>query len=154
MSATAPTGQMSRFAISDLAIQSAVELEKARVGSTYNIEPLTTLAVVLNRTAEPNGEGAPFKFVEPGFYEPLERIYELNNQMRSNSVEELQSFFTGVARKLNELNAATPQAGEVEILVRLCVHLHRELIRDADLGDGLGRHDWRRPGIDTSVGVS
>lgn len=136
---------LSKFAFSDLAIRSAVELEKARAGTDFETAPLEQLAAALTRTSHPDDAGAPFKFVEPGYYEPYERLYRQKQPERAKGVEEIQAFVGDAVERLRAFKPGSAQKESAVELVKFCIALHRELIRELASEDVVVRHEWRRP---------
>src|SRR5260370_30267376 len=90
----------SKYALTDLALQSAIELERIKAGMNHNSEVLDRLAKTLLQTSDPDVRDAPFRFVEPGYYEPFERLYRLKESPQSAAIEEIQAFIKRTSEKL------------------------------------------------------
>lgn len=145
---------LSKFAFSDLALRSAVELEKARVGTSYEIEPIQSLADVLGLAANPDVQGAPFKFVEPGYYQTFERLYHTKQPAPVESVEQIQKFMSEAIDRLRSIKSATDRANIDKELIAFCIALHRELIRGLSTEDKVVVQERRSPDFSTPTGFS
>lgn len=144
---------VSKFAFSDLALQSAIELERARAGEPFQVEPLVDLADALSITSRPEREGSPFRFVEPSFYEPFERLYRLERH-KAETVEDIQQYVGDLAERLRAIKPGKTEERTTRELVIVCIALHRELIRELGSEDVLVRHEWRQPTFATAPGFS
>jgi hypothetical protein len=133
---------LSTFAFCDLAMRSAVELEKARENSPFEADPLLKLADALTHTTRTPDRGARYKFVEPGLYEPLERLFQADGSGASD-VDALEQFMAERVKQLRTVERKKPSAKLAADLVSFCVALHRELIRDMTSEDELVVRDWR-----------
>lgn len=143
MTDIAGQGPLSTFTFSDLAMLSAVELEKARAKAPYDAAPLKKLADALTQTTRVAAPGAPFKFVDPGLYEPFERLYHARAETRADDIEQLQAFMSDKVRQLRAVQTRKPSAAKLQDLVSFCVALHRELIREMNSEDELVVREWR-----------
>lgn len=134
----------SKFALAQLALRAAVELERARGGSQLRSEPLKALSVALLQASDPHDDGAPFRFVEPGFYQPLQRLYHVQESVRASDVEHIQALIRRISDSL--ARAADGRATDTEALIRFCVALHQELIEEMTAEDALVVHEGRTYG--------
>jgi hypothetical protein len=146
------TPHLSRFAFSDLALRSAIELDRAGNGSEYETAPLRELADALERAAYPDHSGAaPFKFVEPGFYQAFESLYQLQRRTPAHSVDELQEFMGDAIMGLRQVEDSVVEAQIDKKLIAFCIALHRELIRELS-AEGNVVQERRYPGFPTTSG--
>lgn len=145
---------VSKFALSDLAFRSALELEQARQGKDFDRALLAKLAAALSNASNPRSEGASFRFVEPGYYEPFERLYKLSHEVDASSVEQIQDFFKVEIRKLEGLSHRPPTSSEAAELVDFCVSLHRELVNALAAETAIAAGEWRGNDNAASNGVS
>lgn len=141
----------SKFELADLALQSAIELERIKAGMAREGRVLDRLAASLLKTSDPGVHGAPFRFVEPGYYEPFERLYRLKESSQSAAIEDIQAFIKRTSEKLSQV-AEGNEALTLE-LIGFCVALHRELIHEITAEDAVVVQEWRNVGDDTSVGI-
>ena len=130
----------TRFRLTQLALRAAVELDRARSGAEAHGEPLQALAQALLQTTR-GDEGGPFHFIDPGFYQPLQRLYFDQESVRASDVEHIQGLIRRVSDGL--ARAAGGSRDDTEALVRFCVALHQELIEDLTAEDTLVVHEGR-----------
>jgi hypothetical protein len=130
---TLPT--QSTFALTNLALQSAIELERAKAGMKFDKKPLRDLASALVQTSHANAPGEAFRFVEPGYYEPFERLYLSREAKPSNTVTEIQTFIREASKRI--ANAAEGKGSDAVKLIEFCLALHQELIQEFSVEDAL-----------------
>ena len=141
----------SKYGLTSLALQAAIELERLRANTPYDNAVLGALASALVETSDPHSDDAPFRFVEPGYYEPFERLCRLRESSQSVAVEAIQAFIKGASDKLSRV-----KPGEQDLaleLINFCVALHRELIQEISAEDAFVVHEWRNIGGEASTGV-
>jgi len=141
----------SKYALTDLALQSAIELERIKAGMSHNGDVLDLLAAKLLQTSEPVVHDAPFRFVEPGYYEPFERLYRLKESPKSAAIEEIQAFIKRTSEKLSQV--AQGDKALASELIGFCVALHQELIQEITAEDAVVVHEWRNIGDDAPAGI-
>jgi hypothetical protein len=141
----------SKFELADLALQSAIELEWIKAGMTRNSEVLDRLATALVKTSDPGSRAAPFRFVEPGYYEPFERLYRLTESPQSTAIEEIQAFIKRTSEKFSQV--AQGDKALVSELIGFCVALHQQLIQEITAEDAVVVHEWRNIGDDAPAGI-
>lgn len=144
-------GAPSTFALADLALQAAIELDRKRAGLAHTPEVMAELAEALRLTSEPPASSTPFRFVEPGYYIPFERLYRAQDATHSGAVKDIQDY---IQRTSDALSRAD-QADQVE-LIDFCIALHQALIQNNTAEDVFVVHDWRTlgDGITTRVSAS
>lgn len=139
----------STFALTDLALQAAIELDRMRAGLAHSPAVLAQLAEALRLTSEPPANAPPFRFVEPGYYLPFERLYRTQESRRPGALKDIQAYIQRISDALSHAD----HADQVE-LISFCVALHQALIQDSTAEDGFVIHDWRALGDGAATGIS
>jgi len=121
--------RLSKFKIGDLALQSALELERARAGEKYATAPLHDLADALRQTSMPPLGNAGVSSMRPGYFEPLERLYRLQSSEAPSSFDEFSDFIGRAIAELDEVAADQTMPHSLPRLVNFCIELHREFVR-------------------------
>lgn len=134
---------LSKFAFCDLALESALQLDRARGGGALDTHPLRALAEVLCRTSDPSPNSAPAAFIESSYYQPFQRLLQSQNVEGAQSIDKIRDFFGAAADRLRSIRVEGASAEELSELVKFCVALHKELIRELKSEDGVGVHEWR-----------
>lgn len=134
----------SKFRLTQLALRAAVELERVRAGGQPHREPLDALSQALLHTSGSDEGATPFRFVEPGFYQPLQRLYYDHESVPASDVEHIQALI----RRISEALARVADGSLVgtDALIRFCVALHQELIEEQTAEDALVVHEGRAYG--------
>src|SRR5437868_3114338 len=113
---------ISRFALADLAIRSAIELERFRAGGHFNTEVLAALAEALARTSSPAVPTGPSQFFAVGYHKPYMRLFRAE-QGTGRTVKEVQDILSEKARSLGGfLEHPTPELSTQ--LASFCTELH------------------------------
>ena len=121
--------RLSKFKIGDLALRSALELERARAGEDYDTAPLRDLADALKQMSMPLLGPTGVASMRPGYFEPLERLYRSHSSEAPNSFDQISAF---VGRAIAELDVVASNRKVPDTLPRLvnfCIELHREFVR-------------------------
>lgn len=139
----------SAFALTDLALHAAIELDRMRAGLAHNPDVLTRLADALRRTSTPPANAPPFRFVEPGYYLPFERLYRTQESRQPGELKDIQDY---IQRTSDALSHADRE--DQAKLTNFCVALHQALIQDSTAEDGFVVHDWRALGDGATTGIS
>lgn len=142
-------GAPTTFALTDLALQAAIELDRKRTGLAFNPDVLAQLAEALRRTSEPPAQAPPFRFVEPGYYLPFERLYRTQESRQPGALKDIQDYIQRISDALSHVDHADQAQ-----LTNFCVALHQALIQDSTAEDGFVVHDWRALGDSAATGVS
>lgn len=142
----------SKFGLTQLALRSAIELERARAGTPFKPEPLIALSEALLQTSDPHDDDAPFRFVEPGYYLPLQRLYRVQESATSTDVEHIQALIRRISESLAA--AAKGRTNDTAALVDFCVALHQELIEELTAEDAFVVHEGRTLGDRAATGLS
>jgi len=151
MVATGPN--TSKFRLTQMALRAAVELERRRGGAEPQPEPLKALSQALLQMSGSDEGGAPFRFVEPGFYQPLQRLYYKQESVRAADVEHIQALVRRVSETLSQA-ADDGRRDDTEALIRFCVALHQELIEELTAEDAIVVHEGRTYGHGAATGFS
>jgi hypothetical protein len=139
----------STFALADLALQAAIELDRMRAGLAHNPAVLAQLADALRLTSEPPANAPPFRFVEPGYYLPFERLYRTQESRQPGALKDIQDYIQRTSDTLSHAD----HSHQVE-LTNFCVALHQALIQDNTAEDGVVIHDWRALGDGAATSIS
>jgi len=139
---------ISRFRLTQLALRAAVELDRVRSGADPRRETLQALSEALLQTTAADEGSGPFRFIDPGFYQPLQRLYYGQESVRASDVEHIQALIRRVSEDL--ARAADGSRADTEALVRFCVALHQELIEELTAEDALVVHEGRIYGHGTA----
>jgi hypothetical protein len=142
-------GAPTTLALTDLALQAAIELDRMRAGLSHNADVLAQLADALRVTSEPPAHEPPFRFVEPGYYLPFERLYRTQESRQPGALKDIQDYIQRTSDALSHAD----HADQVK-LTNFCVALHQALIQDSTAEDGFVIHDWRALGDGAATGIS
>jgi hypothetical protein len=131
--------QLSKFMIGDLALRSALELERALAGANYDKEPLHSLAAALRQSsgAEPVSGGV--SHMRPGYFEPFQRVYRARNTAEPKSLKQIREFLD---KAIYDIDAAADQPLDRDLASRLvdfCLEVNREFVRRQPSEDNVGR---------------
>jgi hypothetical protein len=139
MQTQAMAARLSKFKIGDLALRSAMELERARAGVKYDPGRLHELADALRTSAGKADEQGKMSHMRPGFLEPFERVYRARNSGEPKSYEQISEF---VAKAIVEIDGAANEQIDDAIATRLvdfCLELNREFVRRQQSEGRVGR---------------
>jgi hypothetical protein len=128
----------SKHSLSTLALRSIVELERMNAGLDYDAAAFSDLASALRVTSEPSAATLQFRFVEPGYYEPFERLYRLASSA-TGDVEQIQNYVKDVSSRLSAVAAG--DGGGAGSLLPICVALHQELVQELSAEDVFAVHE-------------
>lgn len=129
----------SKYSLSNLALRSIVELERMNAGLDCDPDVFSSLAVALRQRSEPETCAAQFRFVEPGYYEPFERLYRMGSSESDGEVEHIQDYMKKVSHQLGAV--AGGEIAAVSTLLPICIALHQELIQQIAGEDGFDTHE-------------
>lgn len=141
----------SKFALTELTLRSLVELERAKAGLDFEGEVLGELSNALLETSGPEDNTGPFRFVEPGYYEPYERLTRHFHTGEASQVDRIQSYIKEVSDQLSQI--ALGEAALAPNLLRVCVSLHQELIQEITAEDMLVVNEWPGAAEGAQAGV-
>jgi len=142
----------SRFALTDLTLRSMVELERVKAGLDFEREVLSQLSSALRETSGPEDSTSAFRFVEPGYYEPYERLTRAFCTGHSSPIDRIQSYIKDVSDQL--MQVASGHAALAPTLLDTCITLHQELIQEVAPEDMLDVNEWPRVAENAQAGLS
>jgi hypothetical protein len=116
----------SRFALSNLAIRSALDLERFRAGRALSAKTMSELADALTQTSDPDPEAVSARFFEVGYHKPFMRLYKDRNTVDPRSVAEVQEYLHEMALEIREF-LRHPEKERINELASFCTDLHHEL---------------------------
>jgi hypothetical protein len=131
--------RLSKFKVGELALKSALELERARAGISYDRSQLTELAEALRVSAGQNDEKGKMAFMRPGYFEPFERVYRSSLDADPKSIEDIQKF---VIKTIEDIDAVAQDEVSLETMSKLvdfCLELNREFVRRQPTENRVGR---------------
>lgn len=137
--------RLSKFKVGDLALRSALQLERARTGATYDKSPLTDLAEALRVSAGEPDNADRIAHMRPGYFEPFERIYRSRLDQEPTSLDEIRQF---VARAIVDIDAAAQDHVSDTAMAKLvdfCLELNREFVRRPPAENKVGRRQRSAP---------
>ncbi|MEG3148190.1 hypothetical protein U1839_26375 [Sphingomonas sp. RT2P30] len=137
--------RLSKFKVGDLALKSALQLERARTGATYDKSPLTDLAEALRVSAGEPDDAGKISYMRPGYFEPFERVYRSSVEHEPKSIDEIRKFFAGAIIDIDA--AATDHISDADMakLVDFCLELNREFVRRPTAENKVGRRQRSIP---------
>lgn len=122
--------RLSKFKVGDLALRSALELERARAGLPHDRSRLTALAEALRVSAGEQDEATEVSYMRPGYLEPFERVYLSSHSNEPKTSDEIVRY---VAKVIGDIDAAARNEQIPEALasklVDFCIELNREFVR-------------------------
>lgn len=118
---------LTKFVIGDLALRSALQLEKARKQRAFSPDPLLRLATALCQTSFPPSADAAAA-MRPGFYESFSRLSFKVGPEPATQEHDIGGMLEWAVGGLREL-AEHKGIGEAsDRLVDFCVQLHDEFV--------------------------
>lgn len=140
----------SRFALTDLTLRSLVELERVKAGLDFEPEVLSQLSSALRETSGREDSVSAFRFVEPGYYEPYERLARAGTG-HSSPIDRIQSYIKDVSDQLAQV--AGGHSAFAPRLLETCITLHQELIQEVAPEDMLDVNEWPRVAENAQAGL-
>jgi hypothetical protein len=117
---------ISRFALSNLAIKAAIELERLRKGKPLRRQILIDLARALSHTANPDPDNTSHRFFEVGYQKPFMRLYRDRTTADPRSIADVQEYLQKMAVEIQSF-LASPDVEKIDELASFCADLHHEL---------------------------
>jgi hypothetical protein len=145
MHTQAMAARLSKFKVGDLALKSALQLERARAGVPYDKSQLAELAEALRVSAGEQDDTGRVSHMRPGYFEPFERVYRSSVEAEPQSSEEIRTF---VIKAIADIDAAAHDeinGSLVSKLVDFCLELNREFVRRPPVEDRVGRRQRSLP---------
>ncbi|HEY0027388.1 MAG TPA: hypothetical protein VGC35_05920 [Allosphingosinicella sp.] len=120
---------VSKFAIANLALRSAIQMEHMRRRERFDLRPIHDLACALDGTTiEDRSGGERVACMRAGFLEPFDRVYRSSSSAVTDGAGELENFVDRAADRLRAVDGVLPE-GDLEEIVELCMRLHEEFIQ-------------------------
>lgn len=119
--------RVSKFRIGDLALSSALELERARMNVAFEAAPLHQLADALQQTSLASEPGAVAR-MRPGYYEPFDRLYRSRITEAPQSLDEIRKLVDWAVDELKKVAGAEGKGEAASDLVNFCIQLHQEFV--------------------------
>jgi hypothetical protein len=116
---------ISRYTLAQLALSSAVELDRYQNGAAFDGEKLEKLADALTSTSSPNSPSGPNRFFAVGYHKPYMRLYG-HGGADSQSVIAVRAFLAQKAASLRSF-LDHPSIEQADELASFCADLHHEL---------------------------
>lgn len=127
MGHAAEEGLLTKFVIGELALMSALQLERARKRGDFEAAPLERLATALTQTSFPaSAEHAAA--LRPGYYESFTRISVEGVASRPVEDVEIGHMLAWAVGGLTELAGKKGIGEKAAPLVDFCVQLHEEFV--------------------------
>lgn len=119
---------LTKFVIGNLALRSALQLEKARKQRAFSPDPLRRLAEALRQTSFPSSAQAATA-MRPGFYEAFSRVSIKGLTLpNAQDDESIGSLLDWAVEGLTSLAEHEGIGNNSEELVDFCVQLHDEFV--------------------------
>ena len=141
----AMAARLSKFKVGDLALKSALQLERARAGFPYDKSQLVELAEALRvSTGEPDDNGKA-SYMRPGYFEPFERVYRSSVDAEPKSSEDIRKFMIMAIADIDAAAHHEVDARVMSKLVDFCLELNREFVRRPPAENRVGRRQRSVP---------
>lgn len=142
MQAHSMAARLSKFKVGELALKSALQLERARAGISYDKAQLSELAEALRvSTGEPH-EAGKVAYMRPGYFEPFERVYRSSQRTDPKSINDIRQFVIEAIESIESIDSIAQDAVDPEVtkkLVDFCLELNREFVRRTPAENRVGR---------------
>ncbi len=119
--------RVSKFRIGDLALASALELERARTNGAFTATPLLELAEALKQTSL-GAESGVIAAMHPGYFEPFDRLNRSRHSGAYNTLEGVPGLVTWAITALGEVAQTNGKGEAVAELLNFCFQLHQEFV--------------------------
>jgi hypothetical protein len=116
---------ISRYALAQLALSSAVELDRYQNGGALDEGLLNKLADALTSTSTPNSPSGPNRFFAVGYHKPYMRLYGHGTE-QTQSVDAVRAFLAQKAASIRTF-LEHPSGDQADELASFCADLHHEL---------------------------
>ena len=139
--AEATLERLSKSEIGDLALDAAVQLQRAKSGGDLDARPLHELAAALRHSAGADEGFASVSQMWPGYLDPFERLYRSAHSAEPKSFKQLRDFIGTAIREIDAVSDGPALDGEIASrLMEFCLQLNLEL----------GRRQWLETRSDES----
>src|SRR6266536_2387578 len=123
------TSTLSKLALCDLLLDTAVELGRARIGRKFSRAPVERLATALSYASKPFEDAPQAGLVDPMFYESFERLFRVQRSDALESIDQLRAFVGDVIDELRSAEDGEVSPDSAKKVIDFCVGLHQELTR-------------------------
>lgn len=142
----------SKYVLTELTLRSMIELERVKAGIDFETDVLYQLSDALLGTSNADSSAAPFRFVEPGYFEPYERLVRHADSVQAPAIGIILAYIKQVSDDLRMVASGDPSP--VNTLIPVCVALHQELINEINSEDTFVGNDWSSVGESAPAVVS
>lgn len=142
MQVQAMAGRLSKFTIGDLALRSALELERARAGTSYDGEKLHALAAALRASAGGDSADQKVAHMLPGYFTPFERVYRSRVHDEPKSLDDIRKYLSTFIDEIDQTATLRPKRLDESLATRLvdfCLELNREFVQRQPSEERVGR---------------
>lgn len=115
---------ISRYALAQMALSSAVELDRYQSGEKLHGELLARLADALTSTSAPTSQSGPTRFFAVGYHKPYMRLYGGGHE--AQSVSAVRALLAERAARIRGF-LEHPSHEVADELASFCADLHHEL---------------------------
>jgi hypothetical protein len=91
---------MPRHALSELALDAIIEIDRALAQLESDPAPVRDLGRALLESSAPQGRVGQFNLVEPDYFHPFERLFRERQSTPAQTIEEIRSFVRDSASSL------------------------------------------------------
>lgn len=141
----------SKHDLAELAIRSAIELERAIAGLPTDRHLINELAIELRAKADPLPGLRPCRLVEPGYLSPLKNVVRRRAQ-DPTTIEAVQTQVKEIAAELDRFAIHSSDQAAAKRLRDICLSLNRELLQELISEESSG-NEWERELSRAAVGV-
>jgi hypothetical protein len=141
---------LSKFAFCDLVLDTALELEKARLGGQLSSAPIERLAEALSDAVKEDQPAGRPVFLEPAYFDSFERLFRVQRG-NPESVEQIQAFLREAVDDLRDLEHNTGATEKLGKVSEFCLVLHQELAREIEAEESGVTDDWRTSDISVAA---
>ncbi len=134
--------RLSKFKVGELALKSALQLERARAGISYDKSQLSQLAEALRVSAGEVHEEGRVAYMRPGYFEPFERVYRSSHKADPTSIDEIRQFVIETIESIESIDSTAGNAADsaaMKKLVDFCLQLNREFVQRKPAENRVGR---------------
>lgn len=129
MQTHAMAARLSKFKVGDLALKSALQLERVRAGVSDDKSQLLALAEALRVSAGDCDDPGKAARMSPGYFEPFERVYRSSLASEPKSSADILRFVDDAIHQIDAAAAGKISGSALAKLVDLCLELNREFVR-------------------------
>lgn len=140
----------SKYVLTELTLRSMIELERAQAGMDFESDVLGDLSSAMLNSSDQGGGAAPFQFIEPGLYEPYERLVR-HVDMATPPITRIRDYIKDISISLSRVAAGDREPAPA--LIGVCTSLHQELVQEINEEDALAINDWPSAGEGAAAGL-